>query len=161
MHKLFLTTAFLLSISAGAAFAQAETTEAPAVPAASDAASSASDAVQTGLIRSKALEHADVYSMDISGEATWNDGEVFTAINTDWQKIGEAEDLVLDSRGDIVGVIAEVGGFLGMGEKEVVLRPSEMTVVTDGDEVAIITGLSQDELEQREELAEELRHRKD
>ncbi len=39
--------------------------------------------------------------------------------NTNNDKIGEVNDLILDSNGKVAGVVIGVGGFLGMGERNV------------------------------------------
>ncbi|MBC9246593.1 PRC-barrel domain-containing protein [Paracoccus sp. 11-3] len=159
MKNLYLSTAMILSLG-GAAVAQTATTEAPAdatAPAATAAASNPGEAMETGLLRASALEGVDVYTIDATGQTTWDDGVAYTEIDTNWDKIGEIEDLVLDANGDVVGAIAEVGGFLGLGEKEVVLKPEEVGYVVTADKIAVVSGLSKEALEQREEIAEELR----
>ena len=47
-----------------------------------------------------------------------------------------------------------VGGFLGIGEKEVVLLPDEIAFVVTPDRIAVVSGLSKDTLETREKAAE-------
>ncbi|WBU56832.1 PRC-barrel domain-containing protein [Paracoccus sediminicola] len=162
MKNLYLTSAMILALG-GAAVAQTTTEEAPAddmTPAATSAEAAASDpgeAMQTGLLRAEALDGADIYTVDVTGATTWDDSMAYQAVDADWEKIGEVEDLVLDVNGDIVGAIAEVGGFLGLGEKEVMLDPSEVSIVMTEDQIAVVSALSQEELEQREEVAEEIR----
>ena len=183
MKNLYMTTAMILSLG-GAAFAQTATTETPAdaeapaaevpatteapgdaaapaaatdAPAADAAASDPGEAMQTGLLRASALDGVDIFSVDVSGAATWDDNATYAEIDENWEKIGEVEDLVLDGNGNVVGAIAEVGGFLGLGEKEVVLEPGEVTIVMTDDRIAVVSALSQEALEQREEVAEEIR----
>lgn len=159
MKNLYLSTAMILSLG-GAAVAQTATTEVPAgaeAPAADAAASNPGKAMETGLLRASALEGVDIYTVDATGQTTWDDGVAYTEIDTNWDKIGEVEDLVLDANGDVVGAIAEVGGFLGLGEKEVVLKPEEVAYIVTADKIAVVSGLSKEQLEQREEIAEELR----
>ena len=183
MKNLYMTTAMILSLG-GAAFAQTATTETPAdaeapaaevpattetpadaaapaaatdAPAADAAASDPGEAMQTGLLRASALEGVDIFSVDVTGTTTWSDGERYSEIDVDWEKIGEIEDLVLNGDGEIVGAIAEVGGFLGLGEKEVMIEPSEMSFVITEDRIAVVSALGREALEQREETAEEIR----
>lgn len=151
MKKLYLTSALIFALG-GAALAQTATPAAP--PAADAAASTPAEAAKTGLLRASAFKGADVYTIDVTGKTTWDDGVAYTEINTDWDKIGEVEDLVLDPAGNIVGAIAEVGGFLGIGEKEVVLLPEEIAFVVTPDRIAVVSGLSKDTLETREKAAE-------
>ncbi|MCH8686117.1 PRC-barrel domain-containing protein [Pedomonas mirosovicensis] len=44
------------------------------------------------------------------------------------QAMGEVEEVIANNRGRIVGVTAEVGGFLGVGEKEVLIPLEHLTV---------------------------------
>ncbi|MEP9376308.1 PRC-barrel domain-containing protein [Aquabacter sp. CN5-332] len=44
------------------------------------------------------------------------------------ESIGEIKDLIL-SQGSLAGYIVSVGGFLGMGERYVIVRPNSMKVV--------------------------------
>lgn len=44
------------------------------------------------------------------------------------EKIGDVNDLVLDPAGKVSGVVVGVGGFLGVGEKDVALSWSAMTL---------------------------------
>lgn len=44
------------------------------------------------------------------------------------EKIGDVNDLILDPTGKVSGVVVGVGGFLGVGEKDVALAWSAMTL---------------------------------
>ncbi len=59
-------------------------------------------APQSGQIRAADLREADVYTSDN-------------------QKVGDIDDILLDSRGNVVAVVVGVGGFLGIGEKNVAI----------------------------------------
>lgn len=47
------------------------------------------------------------------------------------EKVGDVDDLILSSKGTVDGVVVGVGGFLGMGEKNVAIAYSSLTVTTD------------------------------
>jgi sporulation protein YlmC with PRC-barrel domain len=51
-----------------------------------------------------------------------------TVYNTDSQKIGNIEDLLIDQGRNIDGVIIGVGGFLGLGERYISLPPSSVVL---------------------------------
>jgi sporulation protein YlmC with PRC-barrel domain len=53
---------------------------------------------------------------------------VFTANN---ENIGDINDLIFDEKGSIQAVIIGVGGFLGMGEKDVAMPLDKITVTRD------------------------------
>ncbi|MDF2999371.1 MAG: PRC-barrel domain protein [Xanthobacteraceae bacterium] len=55
--------------------------------------------------------------------------DVNNAANED---IGEIEDLVLDSSMKVKGLVLSVGGFLGLGDRYVVVPPSAVKVTFDG-----------------------------
>lgn len=55
--------------------------------------------------------------------------DVNNAANED---IGEIEDLVLDSSMKVKGLVLSVGGFLGLGERYVVVPPNAVKVTFDG-----------------------------
>ncbi|MCM2502101.1 PRC-barrel domain-containing protein [Aureimonas altamirensis] len=66
----------------------------------------------------------------------------------DGAKIGEIEDFVVDTDGQIAAVVVEVGGFLGIGEKEVLVDWSALDIqVTDGDLRVNAPTLTREELE--------------
>jgi sporulation protein YlmC with PRC-barrel domain len=60
--------------------------------------------------------------------------------NTANENIGEIEDLILDNGHDLKAIIVGVGGFLGVGERDVAIAPSSMTIQkqTDGSERVIV-----------------------
>ena len=58
-----------------------------------------------------------------------NDADVYGLNN---EEIGEIEDFVLNADGTISGAIIEVGGFLGLGEKEVLVPMDRLQIMTTG-----------------------------
>ena len=53
--------------------------------------------------------------------------EIYNGANED---VGEIKDLVIE-KGQVVGFITAVGGFLGLGERYVVLNPSAVRITFD------------------------------
>ena len=49
------------------------------------------------------------------------------------ETVGEINDLVVDKNGKIVAVIVGVGGFLGIGEREVALNYSSLNIKYDAN----------------------------
>jgi hypothetical protein len=49
------------------------------------------------------------------------------------EEIGEIEDLLVDDNGKIASVVVEVGGFLGIGEKHVLLPFQDLELTRDGE----------------------------
>ena len=58
-------------------------------------------------------------------------------IGADNESIGEVEDLLLDRQGRVVGVAVGVGGFLGIGEKDVAIPADALDFVLVGDPEAL------------------------
>ncbi|WP_168797691.1 PRC-barrel domain-containing protein [Aliishimia ponticola] len=110
-----------------------------------------------GMIRTSALTGGDVYTAATTEGYKWDAEVEFSEINPEWNRIGEIKDVVLDSNGQMIGVIAEVGGFLDIGDKHVMLKPAEYAMVQEGDDyddVVFVTGLSKDALTDREDMTE-------
>ena len=62
--------------------------------------------------------------------------------------IGEVNDLILSNDGKIQATILGVGGFLGIGEKDVAVPVSSVEMVKDGDSVKLVVNATKDQLEQ-------------
>ncbi len=52
----------------------------------------------------------------------------------DWQDVGEVNDVVLDWDGSIKAVVLGVGGFLGVGEKDVAIEMSSLRKVRESED---------------------------
>ena len=50
-------------------------------------------------------------------------------VGSDNEKIGDVSDILFDKSGKVDAIIISVGGFLGVGAKEVALAPSSFDVV--------------------------------
>jgi sporulation protein YlmC with PRC-barrel domain len=61
------------------------------------------------------------------------------AARTDWDTIGEVEDLVLSETGQVRAVLVDVGGFLGLGAHTVALDMSQLTVLADETGARFVT----------------------
>ncbi len=68
--------------------------------------------------------------------------------NANKDGVGEIEDLVLDANMTVKGLVLSVGGFLGVGERYVVVPPKAVTVSFDSTakEWKAMTGLTKDQL---------------
>ena len=51
-------------------------------------------------------------------------------LGADDAKVGDVSDILFDKNGKILAYVVGVGGFLGMGAKDVALEPTAFTVVT-------------------------------
>lgn len=71
-------------------------------------------------------------------------------LGQDNKKIGDVSDILFDKDGKIEAYIVSVGGFLGMGAKDVALAPSAFEVVPGNDKSSdkLKLSMTQDELKQ-------------
>jgi sporulation protein YlmC with PRC-barrel domain len=88
--------------------------------------------VQPFAISVEALEDMDIYGS--AGE-----------------EIGEVEDVLVDASGQPVAVTADVGGFLGIGEREVVIGLDQLTQA--GDRLTV--GMTKEQIEALPEFADD------
>ena len=116
IRKLLATTAIATLMTSGAAFAQ---TTAPTM-----------DAAPAAPMVKQAEGHL---ASNIIGKS------VFNGTGEDAENIGKVNDLVLDAEGNIQAIVVGVGGFLGMGQKNVALEYGlvEWTDM-DGEEYMVV-----------------------
>ena len=72
---------------------------------------------------------------------------VYDGTGKDAERIGEIDDVVLSANGATEGVIIGVGGFLGIGEKDVAISFDRLEWADREDGPALTTQMSQEELE--------------
>lgn len=122
-----------------------------------------SEADGAQLIRTRDILGGPVYTTNETyDEGTWggaNDGEWgwsgHEEVGPDWNQIGEIEDVVLDRSGALAGVVAEVGGFLDIGDKHVMLRVGDVDLVpVDDQSYSLLTRYSEEELEEMQGVDE-------
>ncbi len=119
--KTFLTTASLLALMAGPALAQdstmPKTTTAPA----------------------EQQEMAPVKTAAYAGDLSADDLLNKSVKNASNESVGDINDIRIDSSGKVAAVIVGVGGFLGLGEKDVALPFDQLSFTRDGDGGLVIT----------------------
>ena len=65
-------------------------------------------------------------------------------LNTNGDTVGEVDSVVIDQSGKVRYVIVGVGGFLGIGKKDVALAWDQLTIADNGDKVT--TAATKDQL---------------
>ncbi|WP_182085503.1 PRC-barrel domain-containing protein [Aureimonas sp. ME7] len=135
MKSLVLAAGFA-TLMGGAAFAQTTApadTGTSAAPAAATATTTPATAAAGGPFYTVQAPAAG--QMPMSHLASdLDDRDVYGANNED---IGEIEDFVINTDGTIAAVVIEVGGFLGIGEKDVLVNFSELQFAMDGNKMRI------------------------
>lgn len=168
--KTFYASALALTVAATGAFAESHTnTEGDAAKATdqttmtqeADATANTDSSMDTGmdsgakLIRTRDITGGDIYTMNEAMDegSAWD--MQYTEVGADWNDIGEIEDIVLDSNGQMIGVVAEVGGFLDIGDKHVLLEMTDVKLVPVDDKTyAVVTRLNEEDLEAKEGIDE-------
>jgi len=69
-------------------------------------------------------------------------------LGSDDKKIGDVSDILFSKDGKIEAFVLSVGGFLGVGAKEVALAPSSIQMTQDKDTWKLKVGMTQDQLAQ-------------
>jgi hypothetical protein len=75
-------------------------------------------------------------------------------IGSNNEKIGDVSDILFDRNGRVMAYIVGVGGFLGIGQKDVALAPDafQMQPATDREDMKLRLAMSKDELKNAPEF---------
>jgi sporulation protein YlmC with PRC-barrel domain len=112
MKKLMLSTAFL-------------------------AATSVSAIAQDGMATFRTTaDPMEIHASDFIGKRVYAseaavDGTAANGVQDDWEDIGEINDVVLSRDGKVDAVLIDVGGFLGMGERQVAVDMPSIRFIAD------------------------------
>ncbi|MEW6255344.1 MAG: PRC-barrel domain-containing protein [Pseudomonadota bacterium] len=164
MRNRMLTAAALSALLAGSAVAQ---TAAPAPSnnntATPPAASSPSNA-PSGAMKMPSDTRANAATgttttgafIDAQDREQWL---ATTLIGTDVrgaadENLGEVSDVLMDRNGNVVGAVIGVGGFLGIGQKDVAVPFNALELVRNGDDEKLVLRKSKDELTAAPEFKE-------
>lgn len=76
-------------------------------------------------------------------------------VGSDNAKVGAVSDILFDKSGKIEAFVVSVGGFLGVGSKEVALAPTSFEVIPgkNGSADILKLSLNQDQLKQAQDFA--------
>lgn len=91
-----------------------------------------------------------IWTTNEPSSTPWNDSALDTALAArpaTWQDIAKVDDIVLDDQGQLVGYIADIGGFLGIGAKKVLLGTEAIHLIQIGSERFYATNFTKAELE--------------
>lgn len=147
--KMLTTTALALSLAAGGAMI------APQQAGAQAMTSMDIMGMKDDLIRTRDITGGNIYTMNAADDEGWDPAMTYDAVGTDWNDIGEIEDIILSKDGQMVGIVAEVGGFLDIADKHVVIPVQNVSLVAVDDETySYVTRMSEEELEQLEGVDE-------
>lgn len=116
--------------------APAAGTEAPAVAPMTDTAPNAAATTTTdpAAANSSMAASSDTYLTEQSTTQISANNFIGQSVYTGDDSIGEINDLIIEEKGDVVAAVIGVGGFLGIGEKDVAVPMSKITVTRDADD---------------------------
>jgi sporulation protein YlmC with PRC-barrel domain len=130
MLKTLMVTTSVIALTFGAA--AAENAGQSKVPAKSPAASTATSTVPKSAEMSKpapSAQSAKFIGSQRSDQYLASSFKGTDVLGTDNKKIGDVSDILFDQNGKVLAYVVSVGGFLGIGSKNVALEPSAFTVV--------------------------------
>lgn len=87
-----------------------------------------------------------VWTTNQPSTTEWTDPQL-TERPAEWQDIAKISDIVLDDSENTVGYIADIGGFLGIGAKKVLLGRDAIHLVTIGNDSFYATNFTKEELQ--------------
>lgn len=121
----------------------------------------AANAATTDAQYYKATEVTDFEASDLIGsriyatETQFDTDKVLDKAGADWEDIGEINNLIVSRDGSVKAVVVGVGGFLGLGEKNVALRMSELKFLKkagdDASDYFIVVNSNKERLEKAPE----------
>ena len=124
LKKLMMSTA-LSAVLATAAFAQS--TSSPSTPSEPPAAKT--ESVPAPAAKSDSSGKMNFVSSQKPDQWLASKFKGTDVVGSDNEKIGDVSDILFDKTGKVEAFVISVGGFLGMGAKEVALAPSSFDVV--------------------------------
>jgi sporulation protein YlmC with PRC-barrel domain len=113
MKKLLLSTA-ILAAAAGTAWSQ----------------TAANDLFRTEMSQGDVLA-SDLIGARIYATETEVSGDAANGVQEGWEDIGEVNDVILSTDGSVQAVLVDIGGFLGMGERQVAVQMPALRVMRD------------------------------
>lgn len=133
----------------------AETDQDMAVAPADDAAGSedtaaapAEEGAEADQMETAAIDRSTLTEVDMSAGVSAENFIGTTVYGADEENIGEVGDVILTDDGSVDAVIVDVGGFLGIGEKQVAISMDELNFMQDeGENFYLYTSFSQEQLE--------------
>lgn len=125
-----------------AAQAVAKAKEAVSAP---DVAAPAITAEQPGVLGSWVTSRR-IWTTNDPSVTPWQDATL-TERPSAWVNVAKIDDVVMDDHGQLVGYIADIGGFLGIGAKKVLLGKDAIHLMRIGNDSFYATNFTKAELE--------------
>ncbi len=138
IRKLMASSALLALVSAGAiGFANAEDTVAKPAVIQNTATMTATGTAQ----QKKLVPDTPTLASAFIGRSVYSNDDPSS------DNIGDVNDLIIGDDGSITDAVVGVGGFLGIGEKNVAVPFDELKVIEENGEIRLIYAATRDQLE--------------
>ena len=108
------------------------------------------------MLRASDIEDANIYAIDRDySDDEWNI-DMFDTVDSNWNEIGEVEDIVFSQDFKTVGLVVSAGGFLDIGDRNVVLSLNDVRRIAtdDGDDMGFVVRMTEEQLESLPEVEE-------
>ncbi len=119
--------------------------DAAAVITAPDVSAPAISETEPGILGSW-MTSRRIWTTNEPSSTAWDDATL-TERPAEWQDIAKVDDVVLDADGQLVGYVADIGGFLGIGAKKVLLGKDAIHLTQIGKDRFYATNFTKAELE--------------
>ena len=151
MKRTLMAVAAVGGLMVSTAFAQTPTTPSTSNP---PSASPATPAPSTSMPSTSAAGSNQVISQQSADQWLFSKFNGTDVIGTDDAKIGDVSDVLFDKSGKVDALIVGVGGFLGIGSKDVALPISSFQVVQGANGAAdkLRLSMTKDQLQQMAEF---------
>lgn len=108
------------------------------------------------MLRTSEMTGADVYVIETEwSDEEWADAEVFDEVGNDWEDAGDVDDVVLSPDGQAVGLVVSHGGFLDIGDDNLLLSMRDVRRIDDGSgDIAYVTNMTEEDMEDMPEVEE-------
>lgn len=126
MKKLMLSTA-ILGAFATASFAQSTDATTPMVGAATTEMTSPFRADADPMT----VAASDFIGMRVYASEATLEAEEYAGLQDGWEDIGEINDVIIARDGSVEAVLVDIGGFLGIGERQVAVDMTAVRFVSD------------------------------
>ncbi|OCW56938.1 PRC-barrel domain-containing protein [Hoeflea olei] len=137
MFKMLLASTALTALVTTSAFAQSSTTTTDT----NAAATTTAEATTTEAPDAAGIVHGATLASDLIGSA------VYESSAKDAASIGDINDLVISPEGEVASVIVGVGGFLGIGEKDVEVEYGTIEWADRDGQRWLVANMSREQLE--------------
>lgn len=151
MLKTLLTTTALSGLLISGALAQSAQPQTPSMatpPSASSTDSMKTDMAPSSASTSAASSSASIIAAQKPDQLLASKVKGADVIGSDGKKIGDVSDILFSKDGKIEAYVLSVGGFLGVGAKEVAFAPSSVQLTQDKDAWQVKVSMTKDQLAQ-------------